>query len=398
MTPPGGRYRISPAEVAAQRCIGEDSDVPPLHSAEAMTSPVGALEDVLRPALRKSPCLVSFSGGRDSSALLAVAARLARREGLATPIPVTLRVSGAPRSEESDWQERVVEYLALDEWVRIDLADELDYIGPCARQILAAHGLLWPPNLHFFVPLIAAASGGALVSGVGGDAVLASGLDDLMGQPRWRTAPRRLVRRGYRTLPSEARRPYVERRLRREAPWLRRAALEALVPALLDAPSEPRALDARLGHVRRLRSMVLTLHGLNLISGDQRTAFVNPYLDLGFLSSLARFLGPRGVGGRTAVMRALFGDLLPEAVLARPTKATFGEAFCGPYTRELVATWNGEGLDPKLVDPAELRGFWGDGTQIRRLLMTAILIQAVWLSTQAPDASTSPCSVTSSSE
>src|ERR1700749_707865 len=49
-----------------------------------------ALESVIRPALERSPCLVSFSGGRDSSAVLAAAAALARREGLPLPIPATI--------------------------------------------------------------------------------------------------------------------------------------------------------------------------------------------------------------------------------------------------------------------------------------------------------------------
>ena len=371
------RLRLSRLEVAAQRCPGEHPGVAPLPAATAQASPVAALEDALRPALARPPCLLAFSGGRDSSALLAVATRLARREALPAPIPATLRVVAAPRAEESAWQEMVIEHIGLDDWLRIELTDELDFVGPTAQGLLRRHGVLWPANLHFFVPLVEAAAGGTLVSGVGGDAVLAGGVEDLTGQSRLRTAPRRLVRGAYRSLPPSARRPYVERRLRQEAPWLRPAAVEALAPALLALRPEPGALDARLDHIRRLRSIVLTQHGLDLMASDHHTRFVNPLLDLGFLASLARFLGRRGVGGRTAVMRALFADVLPDAVLARATKATFAEAFCGPYTREFVAGWDGTGLDPELVDPAALRRFWGDGAQMRPLGLTALLMQAV---------------------
>ena len=56
---------------------------------------LAALEAAIMPALLRSPCLVSFSGGRDSSAVLAVAARLARGAGLADPIPITIRVPAA---------------------------------------------------------------------------------------------------------------------------------------------------------------------------------------------------------------------------------------------------------------------------------------------------------------
>ena len=51
-------------------------------------------------ALRRPPCLVSFSGGLDSSALLAVATAVARREGLDDPVPATLVVPGSPESDE----------------------------------------------------------------------------------------------------------------------------------------------------------------------------------------------------------------------------------------------------------------------------------------------------------
>jgi asparagine synthase (glutamine-hydrolysing) len=202
-----------------------------------------------------------------------------------------------------------------------------------------------------------------------------------MGVSRLRTAPRRLIRSVYRALPAAARRPYVAQRLRRRAPWLRPAAVEALVPTLLAMRPETAALDERLDHYRRQRPIALTLHGLDLMAADRDARFVNPLLDLGFLASLARFLGRRGVGGRTAVMRALFSDVLPEAVLTRETKATFAEAFCGPHTRRIIATWDGSGLDPDLIDPEALRRYWDGGVEMRPLGLTALLIQAAWLAT-----------------
>lgn len=371
------RLRLDPLEVAAVRCPGEEPRVPALPVPPPGRSPLAALEAALLPALVQAPCLVAFSGGRDSSALLAVAARLARREGLPMPVPATLRVPGAPRAEESEWQELVLGHIGLDDWVRIELAGELDFVGPTAQKLLRRHGLLWPANLHFFVPLSEAAPGGTLVTGVGGDAVFASGQADLLGQSRLRTAPRRAVRSVYRRLPEPARRPYAERRMRAEAPWLRPAAVEAMAARMLAHTPEPDALDARLGHIPRQRPIVLTLHGLDLLAADEGTRIVSPLLDLGFLASLGGFLGKRGVGGRTALMRALFGELLPEAVLTRATKATFGEAFCGPLTRALAKGWDGSGLDPELVNPDALRSYWGDGSDMRALGLTAILLQAV---------------------
>src|SRR5687767_6252 len=75
--------------------------------------PVTALQDVLVPALRRPPCVVAFSGGRDSALVLAGAVAAARREGLDEPIAVSVRFPNAPDADESHWQERVVRYLKL---------------------------------------------------------------------------------------------------------------------------------------------------------------------------------------------------------------------------------------------------------------------------------------------
>ena len=92
------------------------------------------------PALQRSPCLVSFSGGRDSSAVLAAAAAIARREGLPAPVPATVRAPGAAESDEAAWQEQVVAHVGIADWVRLEVHDELDVIGPHARACCARTG------------------------------------------------------------------------------------------------------------------------------------------------------------------------------------------------------------------------------------------------------------------
>jgi asparagine synthase (glutamine-hydrolysing) len=57
-------------------------------------------------------------------------------------------------------------------------------------------------------------------------------------------------------------------------------------------------------------------------------------------------------------MRLLFADVLPEEIISRRTKALFGESFWGHYSREFGRSWNGEGVNPELVDVDALRGFW----------------------------------------
>jgi len=131
--------------------------------------PREALERAIRPALLRPPCLVSFSGGRDSAAALAVATELARREGLPLPIPATNIFPSARGADESHWQELLVRHLGLSDWLRMEHDDELDLIGPYAQRVLGTHGVLWPPNTHFHLPLLEEGRGGSMLTGIGGD-------------------------------------------------------------------------------------------------------------------------------------------------------------------------------------------------------------------------------------
>ena len=99
------------------------------------------------PALERPPCGVAFSGGRDSSLVLAVAVHVARREGLPEPIPITRVFPDVSESDEQLWQERVVRHLGLREWHRVTVHDELDVMGPHATAHLREHGIVWPPTI-----------------------------------------------------------------------------------------------------------------------------------------------------------------------------------------------------------------------------------------------------------
>ena len=94
--------RPTPFDIASGTVLGVGPPtlraVPPV-----APDPLAALGRAVLPALRRPPCVVSFSGGLDSS-VLAVAVRMARWEGLPDPVPVTWRFTGAPRADESSWQ------------------------------------------------------------------------------------------------------------------------------------------------------------------------------------------------------------------------------------------------------------------------------------------------------
>lgn len=98
-----------------------------------MPSPRRALELVVLKALERPSCIIDFSGGRDSSLVLAVATHVARREGLPLPVPRTNRFPLEPASNEDEWQELVIRHLGLEDWEVCRLTGELDIIGERAR-------------------------------------------------------------------------------------------------------------------------------------------------------------------------------------------------------------------------------------------------------------------------
>lgn len=339
----------------------------------------GALEDAIRPWLGRSPCLVGFSGGRDSSAMLAVATTLARREGLAAPVPITIRFPGVTDSDESRWQELVVRHLGVEDWVRLDIDDELDYLGPRATQLLRRHGVLWPPYFHYEQLLLERAAGGVLLSGHDGDGVFGTypwaGLRGLLRRER---PPRRsdLLPLARRLAPAPLRR--WEARLHHlPLPWLRpeiRLAVETRFA--LELAGQPRRWDRWVPWLAQRRSITLGLSTIDLMAGECGTQAAHPFLDPRFLAALAREGGALGWGERTEVMQGLFSDVLPVEVLGRCAKSSLGGGFWRRGSRSFAAAWDGRGVDEEMVDPAALRTAW---TARRPKLGALALLQSAWL-------------------
>src|SRR6202035_5795669 len=124
---------------------------------------------------------------------------------------------------------------------------------------------------------------------------------------------------------------------------------------------------------------------LELLAGDFDVAAVFPFMDPMVLDALAVERGRQGFASRGAAMESLFGDLLPERVISRPTKAIFDGALVGPMTRSFIHKWSGDGdFDHSVVDAAALHQAWGaDAVDMRSLG----LLQQIWLSTGAQPSS-----------
>ena len=314
-------YRPTPLEVASGLVFGF-APPEPLPAPQIALSARQTLEQAILPALLRPPCLMSFSGGRASSAVLAAAVLLARREGLELPVPATNRFDGAPRGDETAMQERVIVHLGLTEWVRLDFSDELDLVGPVALRVMREHGLLWPFHTHFSRPLIEWASGGSLITGLGDR--------NALGEPG------ALVSRN----PGPLRwlRPTVQVEVRKR--WKK------------DAGSRPPAREQRFAWWRRLRQVRLGIESLRRLGAELRVEICHPLIDPVFSTALAALPPHRRSATR------LFGDLLPRELLAPRAAPPHEGPIWRRHSRGLVANWQGDGVDTGLVDVDELRQQW----------------------------------------
>jgi asparagine synthase (glutamine-hydrolysing) len=378
----GDSYLPTPLEIAVGRLLGM-GERPELPDHQGRT-PLDALCAAILPTLSPGPCFVTFSGGRDSSAVLAVAAHVARREGLSPPIPLTVRFRDTPGAGEPEWQELVIRHLGLDDWQVLEVEDELDVVGPVATDLLRRHGVRYPPHSCLWAFLLGQARGGTMLTGIGGDQVFTAPLHFLH---RARAGGRRPrfgdVRRvAFAVSPRPLRRFVLRRRVTR-LPWLRPAAQDRFAALWADAVAGiGTSFPAHLADVLRPRTLHGTVETLEFLASENDAAVAHPLIDRHFLASLAYAGGRLGFGSRTAAMRAVFGGepLLPETLLSRERKAVFHLAYTRRPTRAFAKAFDGAGLDPELVDFERLRAEWLSPVPN---FASALALQSAWLASAA---------------
>jgi asparagine synthase (glutamine-hydrolysing) len=346
-------------------------------------NPRRVLDRMLAGRLSRTPCLVAFSGGRDSSVLLAATVAVARREGLPLPVPITLTYPGASGTDESEWQQAVLDHLGVDERIVLTVHDEHDPLGPLAAPVLRRHGLVWPPNFTPTMRLVACARGGVLLTGEGGD--------ETFGLKRITPVTKILKTRGraapaVHTDAARALSPAVSRRrqalrTRYRRPWLR-PEVDAMLAARDAADTVAFSLHAgrNTWQFAIRRCARISYESMRVLAAEQDVDYVQAFAEPDLVASVAAAGGFWGWTGRTATMRALFGELLPRTVLERQTKAYFAGAVFRRYTREFARTWNGDGVDPELVDPGALRANWLAETPHAPSMS---LLQQAWLAQRA---------------
>lgn len=369
---------MTPREIALGIPLGYQGA--PVRVRGSRVDPRTALEVVVRDALARPPCGVAFSGGRDSSLVLAVAVHVARRDGLPDPIPLTKVFPDAPETDETEWQEMVIRYLELREWERVVLRDELDLIGTIAREHLLGHGVVWSPMIHGKTPLFAPVRSGSLLDGEGGDEVL--------GVESHRVAALRALvssrgRRGRRQALAELAPRSFRYRIGKKAgdgidlPWLRPGVRREFAAAVLAADLQrplPYGRSVQM-HVTA-RAWRLAEQSRRAISAPHDVELISPLMADSFVGALARERRLLGLGSRTDAMRHLAGDLLPAPILERTSKASFSGAYWGAETSRFIEHWVGDGVDAELIDAEALKKMWSDG---HHHAMTAGLLQQAWL-------------------
>ena len=369
---------LSALEIATGVVTGADPTFGPLPR-RVTGSPRKCMEEALVPWLQLDPCCVGFSGGRDSSAVLAVATHVARTYGLPEPVPVTLRFPNVTEAEESSWQELVVRHLQLSNWERIEVRDELDFLGNVATGLISKHGLLYPANVHTQAFVMQRAHPRAFLTGLEGDG--------LLGSWRWARVADTMIRKNSKRLrhmalflyangPSIVRRSRMKQKELLGSPWLTKDAdYETGLRWMRQEAEEPGRWRARVRWWSRRRYLALATRSIDLIGKSFDVAIGHPLLDSSFLAALSNVRPIVGLGNRTDAMRYLFADLLPDPVLSRESKAWFSAAYWGREARKFASEWDGWGIDTQIVDAEGLKRVW---TEDRPPTRTALLLQSLW--------------------
>lgn len=383
-----GHFPLQPDELATGLLLGNvGGQGPRTRGPGASSSPRVVLELIAEAALRRGPVWVSFSGGRDSSAVLAVTAHTARRLALPPPTAVTLDIVGSGGADEAEWQELVLEAVRVEQ-VRLPVHDELGLLGPVARALMQQHGLVYPPNAYMHQPMLVRAGGGTLLTGAGGDELFQSGRAGaaalvLAGLRRPDLRDLAVITAGLVT-PALLRRR-AARNGQLPLPWIRAECREAVKRRWWsNEHAEHRGYAVGVLSLIDARSVAALLASSGLLSKVTGTALAHPLLTPAFVRAAAAQGGRAGYKSRDEAMRQLVGDLLPDDVLTRQSKATMDDAVWTAETREaatdarllqVVAT--DAALVP-LVDIAELEVTWA---QPHPHYQSAALLQAAWLAT-----------------
>ncbi len=333
-------------------------------------------------------CFIEFSGGCDSSLVLSAATVVRRRAGLPDPVPITFHYAGG-ESEELSYQEAVVGFLGLSSWKVVDLETGADFLGPTATTSLRQAGLFWPSTLHYKAAIYdGLPPGSTVLNGEGGDEVFGSRritpVFFVAQRLRHRIRPSRralnYVAAALSPLPVRFREMVTTVNENYGAEWLlptdRRSCIRRIARLEASEPLRPTAWPDFYLSLPRTRIVLENITNFGRLHGVE---VVSPLLNADFMADVARYVRWHLYGDRSAILNRYFAELLPDIILNRTTKATFGTSYFGPYTRAFAERWDGSGL-PEGVDAQWLKHHWMTADVCHA--GTSMLLQAAWLATE----------------
>lgn len=376
---------LTPLEVACGLQFGRDNSIAQelRRRQESATSRSASevLIDVVESAVAETT-YVMFSGGVDSSLVLAAAVTACRRAGVAPPVPVTYRYPEHPDSFESEYQEAVIGHLGLDDWLIFEIDEELDVLGEPTRAALRQWGLCAfarTPSRHWLLEQLTAPA--VLLTGEGGDGVFAPAPLAPLHYATAALRAGRARRHAARWLAQWPREHAAKwRRSRRpELPWLTPGARRQAAAAWRELYTGDGWTMKSYHRSHRSKRYINTLDAqLSEIGEMHGIRYVAPLLDLDFIANLTALVPDREFMDRTYVVQRYFPGMLPDLVATRLTKASFRSSVMGRPGREFAERWDGTGVPLDLVDPEVLREVWLEGSDAR----STLLMQHAWLATE----------------
>ena len=161
-----------------------------------------------------------------------------------------------------------------------------------------------------------------------------------------------------------------------EFPWLTAAARREATAARAGRERRGAARHRAAGWrgCAALRYLALALDAIGLVAADADVQIAHPLFDGGLWAAAA---AAGGFADRTRGDAApCSGDLLPDDVLARRSKAGFDAVFFNRHSRAFARSWDGSGVPAELVDAEALREHWlGEAPTAQ----TFTLLQWLWL-------------------
>jgi hypothetical protein len=126
----------------------------------------------------------------------------------------------------------------------------------------------------------------------------------------------------------------------------------------------------------RSRALQCNRAGKRVLGRAENVEMVHPLCEPGVLTAVARTWGRAGPTDRQSALRHVGGELLPESVLRRSDKPWFDRAFWTSHARGVARAWDGEGVDPALVNAGGLRREWNRDPATPHVYT---LLQSAWL-------------------